>query len=317
MSEIRNSYDNIDEKKLLSFLGNMPVSINNLYGDPFIPAQIKNTFYKLSTLREAKHKGPISVITKFNLTKEIMIRLSDYQNMENLIFFYSLTGFNEGKVPFSERIKAYMCLAYTMPNVILLFRPIIAGRNDSSEIIQQMIKICKDSATPLVYTPLYTREAGKTIKILSMGVEEKIKEEATKQEVKIFPKSACATKDILNSDICYAHVNQKPQNLDLLKCFYSFDIENDVVVLQSGTHGDYNFVRFITHSNPKIIKEKRERFLSFTPFPLLVSSSWFSWADITHCGIKCDYCLIDVYPESIEHKKIGCNPGDVLELIKG
>ena len=42
---------NTEEKKLRCFLSTIPVSINNLYGDPFIPAQIENTFYKLSELK--------------------------------------------------------------------------------------------------------------------------------------------------------------------------------------------------------------------------------------------------------------------------
>ncbi|MFH1523176.1 MAG: hypothetical protein ABIE43_05170 [Patescibacteria group bacterium] len=184
-----------------------------------------------------------------------------------------------------------------------------------TQIIQQMMEICKESTTFLVYTSLYTKEDGKVKKCLNTGVEELIIGEANKQGVKVFPKSACATKDILGLDICYAHVNQKPQNLDLLEYFYSFKIENGAIILQSGTHGDYNFVRFITHSNPIVINEKKERFLSFTSSPILISSSWFSWAKITSCEINCDYCLIDIYPESIEHKKIGCNPMHILKLI--
>jgi hypothetical protein len=63
------------------------VSINNLYGDPFIPAQAENTFYKLLKLIKAKHRGPISIITKFNINDEIIKRLSEFRDMENLIFF--------------------------------------------------------------------------------------------------------------------------------------------------------------------------------------------------------------------------------------
>ena len=315
MIEIRRNCDSLDKDKLRIFLRSMPVSINNLYGDPFIPAQVEDTFYKLSELKKSEHKGPVSIITKFNFNDEIIERLSEYQNIKNLIFFYSLTGFNEGGVPFQQRIKVYMRLAKVMPNVVLLFRPIIAGKNDNPEIIQQMIEICKESTTPLVYTSLYTEESGKVKKCLNTGVEELIIKEAAKQGVKVFPKSACATKYIIDLDICYAHVKQKPRNLDLLEIFYSFKIENGTVILQSGTHGDYNFVRFITHSNPRVINEKKERFLSFTSFPILVSSSWFSWAKITPCEINCDYCLIDIYPESIKPEKIGCDPAHILKLI--
>lgn len=117
-----------------------------------------------------------------------------------------------------------------------------------------------------------------------------ILEEGGKQGIKVFPKSACAAKDIIGLDICYAHVNSgQPINLDLLQIFYNYQVDNDKTVLDSGTHGDCNFVRFITYSNPVIKSEKKERFLSCSSLPILISSSWFSWAQITPCEIKCHY----------------------------
>jgi len=315
MNKFKCCCDNFDEDKLQKFLRSIPVAINNLYGDPFVPAQIEDTFYKLSELKKVRHKAPISIITKFNFNDSIIERLSEYRNMKNLIFFYSLTGFDEGGVPFQQRVKAFKRLAEIMPNVVLLFRPIIVGRNDNPEIVKQMIDICKETTTSMVYTSLYTKEDGKAKKNLATGVEKLIIKKAAEKGIKVFPKSACAAKYVLDLDICYAHVKQKPQNLDILRLFYTFKMENDVVSLHSGTHGDYNFVRFITHSNPEIINEKKERFLSFTSFPVLISSSWFSWAKITPCEINCDYCLIDIYPESIEYKKIGCDPVYMSKLI--
>lgn len=314
--KIKRNQRSSDKSKLKILLRSLPVSINNLYGDPFILAQAKNTFYKLLKLRKVKHQGPISIITKFNFNDEIIKRLSEFRDMKNLIFFYSLTGLNEGGVPFKQKIKAYMRLAATMPNVVLLFRPIIADKNDSPKMIQQMVGICRESKTNMVYTALYVKDNSKVTKDLKIGVEERIIHEAAKQGIKVFSKSACATQAILDLNFCYAHVNKKPRNLDLLKLFYSFKVENDVVTLKSGTRGDRNFTRFITRSNPKIINENKERFLSFTSFPILVSSSWFSWARITHCEINCSYCLIEIYPESIKPEEIGCEPIHLLKLIK-
>ena len=42
----------------------VPVSINNLYGDPFLPTQIEDTFLKLEALKNTKHNGFVSIITK-------------------------------------------------------------------------------------------------------------------------------------------------------------------------------------------------------------------------------------------------------------
>ena len=50
--------------KFIGYFQNIPVSINNLYGDPFFCNQVENTFEKLDKLRESKHTGIVSIITK-------------------------------------------------------------------------------------------------------------------------------------------------------------------------------------------------------------------------------------------------------------
>jgi hypothetical protein len=184
-------------------------------------------------------------------------------------------------VPFKQRTKAYLRLAAMMPNVVLLFRPIIADKNDSPEMIRRMVEICKKSKISLVYTALYVKDEAKVTKDLRMGVEEQIIKEAAKQGVRVFSKSACATQDILGLDICYAHVNEKPQNLDLLILFCSFKVGNDVVILKSETRGDRNFIRFFTQANLKIINEKTI-FLLTTK---LLSTRDFIWS----CGEKFEF----------------------------
>jgi hypothetical protein len=54
--KIKHNRRSSDQGKLRTVLKSLPVSINNLYGDPFIPAQSENTFYKLFELRKAKHQ---------------------------------------------------------------------------------------------------------------------------------------------------------------------------------------------------------------------------------------------------------------------
>ena len=48
----------------MEYFLNIPVSINNLYGDPFYKDQIENTFSKLYSLHKSGHKGVVSIITK-------------------------------------------------------------------------------------------------------------------------------------------------------------------------------------------------------------------------------------------------------------
>lgn len=155
-TRMKPGHDKSSKEKLKAFFGKMPISINNLYGDPFIPLQREDTFYKLSRLMEESHLGPISIITKYKIDSEVLKRLAEYQEMKNLIFFYSLTGFDEGGTPFKGRMRAFSNLAKLMPNVVLLYRPIIAGQNDKPEIIKKMVRICKRQASRL-YILLYTQ----------------------------------------------------------------------------------------------------------------------------------------------------------------
>lgn len=52
------------KEDLMEYFLNIPVSINNLYGDPFYKDQIENTFSKLYSLHKSGHKGVVSIITK-------------------------------------------------------------------------------------------------------------------------------------------------------------------------------------------------------------------------------------------------------------
>lgn len=48
----------------------IPISINDTYGDPFIPSQIDNTIEKLKSLES--HKMPICIITKAPYNEKVI-----------------------------------------------------------------------------------------------------------------------------------------------------------------------------------------------------------------------------------------------------
>ena len=54
--------------KVSQILENIPVAINNYFGDPGI--QWKDTTARLESLEKAKHKGPVGIITKSYLSQE-------------------------------------------------------------------------------------------------------------------------------------------------------------------------------------------------------------------------------------------------------
>lgn len=296
-----------------NILKNIPVSINNIIGDPFIPNQVEDTFFKLDSLKKSGHKGPISIITKSRLDAAMFSRLIDYQNLANLIIFYTLTGMDEGGTPFKERVEVYKELARIMPHTVLLYRPIIKDCNDSLEIIKSIMDICKETGTNLVYTGFYDQNKEK---FLDYRTEAKIVQYANEMGVKIFSKSACATSAILGN-VCFAHVNEEPINLGLIRELYNIEDEDGNIILPYGTPGDRNFIRFITHSNVAILERKSYHFLSIAGgVPFLCSSSWFSWSQITPCTIGCWYCSTEyVFPECKESRTIGCNPIEMLNIF--
>jgi hypothetical protein len=296
----------------LDILRDLPVSINNIIGDPFIADQTENTFSKLESLRDSGHRGPISIITKSKLGVSELSRLSDYLGFGNLIIFYTLTGMNEGGISFEERVGVYEKLVKTVPNLVLLFRPVIKGHNDSKEMINSIVKVCSDTNTRLVYTGFYNE---KKEKILDKDTEREIVNCADEKDVKVFSKSACATSDI-SGDVCFAHVNRlEPFNLDFVKQFYDLEVNNEQIILMDGTPGDCNFVRFVTRKKTVLRDGDLHHFLSLgTDIPLLCSSSWFSWSDIVPCSMGCWYCSAEyVFPECKEPKQIGCNPVEIFD----
>lgn len=52
----------MNKEQFLHYFQHLPVSINNLYGDPFFPLQRDNTLVKLSSLRATDHKGIVKKI---------------------------------------------------------------------------------------------------------------------------------------------------------------------------------------------------------------------------------------------------------------
>ena len=67
----------MNKEQFLHYFQYIPVSINNLYGDPFFPLQRANTLVKLSSLRATNHKGIVSIITKSELTEADVLAIKE------------------------------------------------------------------------------------------------------------------------------------------------------------------------------------------------------------------------------------------------
>lgn len=304
------------EDNIVHALSKIPILINNIQGDPFMPSQIMDTFGKLDSLIKSEHQGPIGVTTKSVISDNLMKKIAQYNKISNLIMFYTFTGLNEGNVSFDQRLDTFTQLSNLLSNVVLLFRPIVEGQNDSPELIRIFADLCQKTSSCLVYTGLYISEGGReNKKVLKPDTEKLILDICHEKKVPVFPKSSCATKHLLGC-CCFAHVNEGPYDVDVAKYFYDVKYDSGELLLDHGTPGDLNFLRFITHKNPTILKRSPYHFLSLpTTMPLLCSSSFFSWSRVVPCDIGCWYCSADyVFPECKQPMVIGCNPADLVDI---
>jgi hypothetical protein len=288
----------------------LPVIINDCYGDPFFPSQLEDTITKLESLRY--HKGPISIITKMKVKPEVTEKIKRF-SYPNLIIFYSFTGLNEGGFSFEDRKKSFEELCNSHDNVVMYLRPIIPGKNDNPENIRKIIDIAKENDKKVVYGGF--KENGSRKKVLAQGIEDFIQNYCSLVGTEYYTKSSCAISEIMNIE-CFAHVDSEPKNLETLD-FLGYKYRQNLdgkIELENGTLGDRNFVRFLTRSQP-IVKN-----LNITTNILSISdkertyeatSSWFLWSrNISNC-IGCDYCMIPRIAHLKEPKSIGCNPVDL------
>lgn len=127
--------------ELMEYFLNIPVSINNLYGDPFFKDQEENTFSKLYSLHKSGHKGVVSIITKTEINERIALRLGYYAKRLKLIILLSVSELPtkiEG-VPGDRYNTISKCLKYGIP-ILPYIRPFIPGENTSSEILDKLFR---------------------------------------------------------------------------------------------------------------------------------------------------------------------------------
>lgn len=125
----------------MEYFLNIPVSINNLYGDPFYKDQIENTFSKLYSLHKSGHKGVVSIITKTEIDEQIALRLGYYAKRLKLIILLSISELPtriEG-APGDRYNTISKCLKYGVP-ILPYIRPFIPGENTSPEILDKLFQ---------------------------------------------------------------------------------------------------------------------------------------------------------------------------------
>lgn len=117
----------------------MPVAVNNLYGDPWFPIQIQDTFHKLDALEAAHHKGVVGIITKSEISEADIRHLSGYHL--KLVVLVSMSGL-EGTLEHTSGCRENTltrCNQYHIP-CIAYIRPFVPGYNTSEEAIKRLFE---------------------------------------------------------------------------------------------------------------------------------------------------------------------------------
>ncbi len=125
----------MDKNVFLSYFSDVPVAVNNLYGDPFLPSQKENTFVKLHNLSEVRHTGVVALITKTEITEEDAMRLASFSSNLNLIVFVSISelGSKIEKIPGNRYKTLALCKERGIP-IIAYVRPFIRGEYGNASL---------------------------------------------------------------------------------------------------------------------------------------------------------------------------------------
>ncbi|SEG94219.1 hypothetical protein SAMN05216223_12981 [Actinacidiphila yanglinensis] len=294
----------------------IPVSVNDTYGDPFIPEQIDNTVAKLTSL--ATHRAPIAIFTKAGYDDAVLEKLHGVAHVDKVVVFYSLTGLDEGGISFDDRVRFIAAIKRIFPNTLVFTRPIIRNRNDDPAMLRRLSEVAAEHTGLLVLGGLHDSKKRKKIEL---PIESQLIEFCDELGVKTFHKTSCAGAWLHGLD-CWVHGLGAPRNLDVLVALgYQFGIANNSVVLERGTTGDINFVRMLTRSNVYVHELVSNYNLLTLPSghrKLESTSSWFAWSENIPTCLDCNYCII----KQIEYLKkmqvrIGVHPTRLPEIVVG
>jgi hypothetical protein len=293
----------------------LPVSVNDTYGDPFIPEQVDNTVMKLRRLMS--HQAPIAIFTKAGYDPSVLRKLQSVSGNGQVVIFYSLTGMNEAGISFANRVAMIDSLRTLWKNVVVFTRPIIRNRNDDPATLERLVDVAAERTKLLVMGGLHDRYKNKNI---AFQVEGYLTELCDAKGVKCFHKTSCCAA-YLHGLSCWVHDQNGPVNLDVAaQLGYQFAFDGGRLVLGEATTGDLNFLRMLTRMPiyaAKLISNYNLLTIPTGDQKFESTSSWFAWSENIETCLDCDYCII----KQIEYLKkmrvkIGTHPSEIIPLVR-
>ncbi|GAA0332353.1 hypothetical protein [Streptomyces blastmyceticus] len=294
----------------------IPVAVNDCYGDPFIIEQVPGTLDKVQQLMD--QTAPIALFTKAPLNPAVLPYLRDIAANPMVIPFYSLTGLGEGGYDFDHRRRMIDTMGAIFGDVVILTRPIIAGRNDHPDNLARLVRVAAEGSRIMVLGGIHD---AKKRKRMDNDVEQMLFDMCRAADVRAFHKSSCLGAYLYGLE-CWNHDMGTPRNLDALPELgytHTLDEEGSVVLGEAST-GDLNFLRILTMSEIRagsIISNYNLLTVPSGDRPYECTSSWMEWSENIDTCLGCSYCII-LQIEYLKKtpRKVGTHPRDMISTIQ-
>ena len=286
----------------------IPININN-NGDPLIDNQAENTIEKIKSLEG--FSNIFHVCTKAVPSENTFLMLEDLteNQKKNLFLSYSLTGLNEGKFSFEQRVEVIDRLFSILGNVTILLR------NDNKENIDRIVKVAAEHGNRIILGGLHNE---KLIKQIQDSTKQYFMDCCNANDVKYFNKTSCAVADIFGT-VCKVHGydDNYPKDLSILDMLgYKYELWNNKILLEQASSGDLNLIRYITESVPytKQVISRLNKVTTIGEHNYEVTSGWLSWSENNPCNIGCDYCVMSQIDYLKDRSSVGCHPKDIEKI---
>lgn len=240
------------EEFLKQKLSHIPISINNMYGDPLM--QWDNTIEKLNKLLSEKHKGVISIITKGCFSNLKCEQIEKYRRLGlNIIVLVSVSGLPTSIEPVSleARLNGLANLKrYKIPAIPYL-RPFIAGLNDKIEVLENLFQSISEigykeviisgfrGSDDIVSRTIDTNKAKANfmvrVKTMPEGISSTLNELSEKYNIFLHKRTSCGVASVLGLKHSWNPYTESPNMAGCKDCPIKtscFDKRSDVKVTE-------------------------------------------------------------------------------------
>lgn len=217
------------KEKWRELLRQLPVAINNFYGDPVM--QWKNTVEKLESLEASRHSGPVGLIMKGKLNEKKVAELKEKKDRGlNLVTLISISELPDMEgTGLEHRYENIRLLTEAGIPAIAYIRPMMPPFNTSEEVIGSIFTRLKEAGCTSAVTSGFRGDEALVsklspdehvqwamkVKVMPGEVYQRIKKHAQENGVQLFTRTACAVAQATGSERTYNPYYNSP---NLVKC---------------------------------------------------------------------------------------------------